>query len=136
MSTSPVRQAEWFYPTSCTASISAMSAGGKALWVDESMCVEAPQVTGHLKSKVLFFQQKKIQAFESFQRFEMGKLFSCVLDNKKRSFLLTNLNQSFYSWIIQRCLKRDLVSNGSFLGQSSDTLVSPVRDAGSSPPMT
>ena len=75
MSTSPVRQAGWFYPTSCTASISAMSAGGKPLWVDESVCVEAPQVAGHLKSKVLFFQQKKIQAFEGLPKVRDGKAF-------------------------------------------------------------
>lgn len=34
-----------------------MSAGGKASWVDESVCVEAPQVAGHLKSKVWFCKQ-------------------------------------------------------------------------------
>lgn len=140
MSTSPVRQAGWFYPTSCTASISAMSAGGKALWVDESVCVEAPQVAGHLKSKVLFFQQKKNPSFWGASKGSRWESFFRAFWTIKNAVFcwrfLTNLNQPFYSWIIQRCLKRDLVSNWSFLGQSSDTLVSPVRDAGSSPPMT
>jgi len=101
------------------------------------VCWSSPSCwTFEIQSLSILFR-KKIQPFEGLPKVPwMGKrFFRAFLDNKKTQFSVedfwTNLNQPFYHWLIQRGLKRDLVSNGSFLGQRFGHISFPREDAGS-----